>query len=91
MKKPKLRPRSPLVAIAITRGGAGVHDKTDKARRRKEKVALQRVDPQRELNEARAKRDCDAFSDSGSSARAAKWHRQGDASAPLSLCRVAQW
>lgn len=91
MKKPKLRPRNPLVAIAITRGGAGAHDKTDKARRRKEKVALQRVDPQRELNEARATRDGDAFSDSGSSARAAKWHRQGGASAPLSLCRVAQW
>lgn len=91
MKKPKLRPRNPLVAIAITRGGAGVHDKTDKARRRKEKVALQRVDPQRELNEARATRG-DAFDDgSGSGARAAKWHRQGGASAPLSLCRVAQW
>jgi hypothetical protein len=88
MKKPKLRPRNPLVAIAITRGGAGAHDKTDKARRRKEKVALQRVDPQRELNEARVTRGGDAVDDGGS---AAKWHRQGDASAPLSLCRVAQW
>lgn len=37
--KPKIKPRNPLVADARFRK-AGVHEKTEKARRRQEKLAL---------------------------------------------------
>lgn len=41
-KTPKQR--NPIAEIAYFRSGAGAHDKTRKAKRRKEKVALKRGD-----------------------------------------------
>jgi len=82
MKKPQLRPRNPLVAIALARGGAGAHDQTTKARRRQDKMALQR-----ELRDVRDTGHDRA--DGAGRGRDSTWHRQGGARAPLSLCRVA--
>jgi hypothetical protein len=41
-RKPKLAPRNPLVAVSLFRK-AGMHDKTRKAQRRADKMALGRV------------------------------------------------
>lgn len=82
MKKPKLRPRNPLLTIALARGGAGAHEQTTKALRRQDKMALQR-----ELRDVRgSSRD---GADGAERGRHSTWHRQGGAHAPLSLCHVA--
>ena len=85
MKKPRLRPRNPLVALAHARGGAGAHEQTTKARRRQDKMALQR-----ELRDTRGDGGGRGRGDSAGGMRDMKWHRQGGADATPFLCRLSR-
>lgn len=43
MRKKRLKPRNNLVAIARFKTSAGPHDKSEKAKRRKEKTKLKKL------------------------------------------------